>query len=100
MTDGERWLTVPEVARRLLVSVGTVERWIETGRLPALPGGARGSYRVREEDVTALMDRLRRHPESDEVIDPETARSPGTRNAPPDPETRVRHERGPGGWRP
>ncbi|HEY8489772.1 MAG TPA: helix-turn-helix domain-containing protein [Dehalococcoidia bacterium] len=93
--EDERWLTVPEVARRLLVSMATVQRWIETGRLPARPTGRRGGFRVREDDVLALMDRVRRHPESDEVIDPETARSPGTRNAPLDPETRVQHERGP-----
>lgn len=93
--NSERWLTVPEVARRLLVSIGTVRRWIESGRLPALPGGPRGGYRVREDDVLALVDRVRRHPESDDVIDPETARSPGTRNAPLDPETRTLHQRRP-----
>jgi excisionase family DNA binding protein len=43
--DGERLITLDEVAERMRVSVPTVRRWIKAGKLPATKPG--GVYRVR-----------------------------------------------------
>lgn len=48
------WLTAAEVAALLLVSVKTVYRWLEAGKLPGelTPGG---HWRVRLEDVPSVL---------------------------------------------
>ena len=46
--------TIPEVAKALRVSVSTVWRWIDAGRLPALRVGQR-RIRIRKQDLTIVM---------------------------------------------
>ncbi len=47
MSEGERYLTVAEVAARLKVNHDTVRRWLKTGRLHGiLPGGTKAGYRI------------------------------------------------------
>jgi excisionase family DNA binding protein len=52
-TDDHAWLTVPEAARELRVSVPTVWRWIRANRLTATRIGVR-SVRVRRSELEAL----------------------------------------------
>ncbi len=51
----ENWLTVEEAASRLKVNPVTVRRWLRSGRLPGQNLGHRIGYRIREEDVHALL---------------------------------------------
>ncbi|WP_457149551.1 helix-turn-helix domain-containing protein [Mycobacteroides abscessus] len=50
----EGYLTPAEAARHLHVSLRTIQRYIATGKLPALktPGG---HYRIKESDVAAAL---------------------------------------------
>jgi excisionase family DNA binding protein len=54
VVDGERYLTLEEVAARLGVSLATVRRRISDGRLPATRFGA--AVRVSERDLEEAMD--------------------------------------------
>jgi excisionase family DNA binding protein len=63
-TDDHTWLTVPEAARELRVSVPTVWRWIRAGRLAASRIGAR-SVRIRREDLAASSVATVRAPKRD-----------------------------------
>ncbi|MGH7297959.1 MAG: helix-turn-helix transcriptional regulator [Polyangiaceae bacterium] len=47
------YVTIAEVAKRFRVSKRTVERWVKTGRLPAIQLGER-LVRIRQEDVDRL----------------------------------------------
>jgi|SRR6516225_1528044 len=48
-------LTVPEVAKRFQVTAQTIRNWIDHGVLPAVRVGR--AYRIRSEDVDALLER-------------------------------------------
>jgi excisionase family DNA binding protein len=51
-----QWLTVEDVATRLLVSQETVRRWIRNGQLPVLElGGPKAGYRIREDALDAFI---------------------------------------------
>jgi excisionase family DNA binding protein len=54
---GSRLLTVSEVASEFHVTAQTIRNWIDHGVLPAARVG-RG-YRIRREDVDALLERAR-----------------------------------------
>ena len=56
-TDDHMWLTIPEAARELRVSVATVWRWIRAGRLAATRVGVR-SIRVRRSDLAGTQQRV------------------------------------------
>ena len=47
--------TAAEAASRLKVNVVTIQRWIRSGRLPAVDLGGSAGYRIREEDLEALL---------------------------------------------
>lgn len=49
--------TINEVAERYWVSVRTVYRWIEDGKLRAFKLGGTGNYRVRREDLEDFENR-------------------------------------------
>jgi excisionase family DNA binding protein len=54
--DGERLLTVTEVAQQLRLNPRTIRRWIAAGRLPAIDlGSDRAGYRIRASAVAALL---------------------------------------------
>ena len=57
-----RFMRVPEVAKRFGVSSPTVRTWIEEGRLRAIDVGAakRVEYRISEKDVEIFMRTARR----------------------------------------
>jgi excisionase family DNA binding protein len=69
-------LTPADVARRCQVSTKTVLRAIQRGRLRACRLGARGSYRIRVDDVeqwiaaSAITPRRRLPPDSDPPSSP------------------------------
>jgi excisionase family DNA binding protein len=48
-------LTVPQVAEEFQVTAQTIRNWIDAGVLPAVRVGR--AFRVRSEDVDALLDR-------------------------------------------
>ena len=50
-------LTVPQVAEEFQVTAQTIRNWIESGTLPAARIGR--AFRVRREDVDALLERAR-----------------------------------------
>jgi excisionase family DNA binding protein len=54
MRQDEEWLVPREVARMLRVNLGTVYRWILSGKLAAYRCGP-SRYRVRREDALALL---------------------------------------------
>ena len=54
ITDETRYATVAEAARLLRVSVPTIWRWIDSGRLPAYRVGGR-SIRIRTVDLASLV---------------------------------------------
>jgi excisionase family DNA binding protein len=55
------YLTVPEVAARCRVRIGTVRGWLRTGRLAGvMPGGQKSGYRVESGAVEALLSGVRR----------------------------------------
>ncbi len=72
--DGERLITLDEVAERMRVSVPTVRRWIKAGKLPATKPS--GVYRVRGRAF-------------EEFVEKHT----GKAQAPPSPESEVSEER-------
>jgi excisionase family DNA binding protein len=53
----DQLLTVPQVADELQVTAQTIRNWIESGVLPAARIGR--AFRIRREDVDALLDRAR-----------------------------------------
>ena len=63
-------LTKTEIAQRLLVSIATVDSWIETGELVATDvrrrGSARPRWRIAEEDLDSFL-RSRRNGKLKEV---------------------------------
>jgi excisionase family DNA binding protein len=67
--QGDKWLTIEEVAERMRVNEKTVRNWIASGELPAFPIGKRG-YRISETDlrnfVEARKQRLQRQASDDE----------------------------------
>ena len=57
MADRE-WLTVPQVAAELQVTVDTVRRWIRGKELPAAYlGSTKAGYRVSRADLNAFLQR-------------------------------------------
>jgi excisionase family DNA binding protein len=58
ITDETEYATVPEAARLLRVSVPTVWRWIDSGRLPAYRVGGR-NIRIRRADLGSLVQPAR-----------------------------------------
>jgi excisionase family DNA binding protein len=60
-TDDHAWLTVPEAARELRVSVPTVWRWIRAGRLTASRIGSR-SVRVQRRELALIVRPVSRRP--------------------------------------
>ena len=52
-----RLLTVPQVAEQFQVTAQTIRNWIDGGVLPAVRVGR--AFRVRSEDVDALLERAR-----------------------------------------
>jgi len=57
----ERFLKVPDVAKRLNVSEYTVREWLRTGRLAGYrPGGTKAGWRVSEADLDACLKSVRR----------------------------------------
>ena len=54
-TRARQLLTVPQVADQFQVTAQTIRNWIDGGTLPALRVGR--AFRVRSEDVEALLDR-------------------------------------------
>lgn len=61
MAELEKRYTSAEVAERYNVSVGTVQRWVRTGRLSALnpSGGPYGPYFFTPGDLDAFESRAR-----------------------------------------
>jgi excisionase family DNA binding protein len=55
-------LTVPQVAERFQVTAQTIRNWIDHGVLPAVRVGR--AFRVRSEDVDALLERASAHSSS------------------------------------
>lgn len=53
--DGDGWLTQAEGARALGVSVATVGRWLDAGRLTAGPKGPTGGRQVGRAEVARLI---------------------------------------------
>ena len=54
--EGERLLTVPEVAERLRVNPETVRVWLRQGRLKGSRlGGTKAGYRIPESELARLM---------------------------------------------
>jgi excisionase family DNA binding protein len=51
----ERFFTTEEVADKLRVNKVTVQRWIRSGKLPAVNLGGSSGYRIRGSDVEALL---------------------------------------------
>ena len=66
--QGDKMLTIEEVAERMRVNEKTVRNWIASGELPAFPIGKRG-YRISETDlrnfVEARKQRLQRQASED-----------------------------------
>lgn len=66
--QGDKMLTIEEVAERMRVNEKTVRNWITSGELPAFPIGKRG-YRISETDlrnfVEARKQRLQRQASED-----------------------------------
>ena len=67
--QGEKMLTVEEVAERMRVNEKTVRNWIASGELLAFPIGKRG-YRISETDLHNFVEgrkqRLQRQSGDDE----------------------------------
>ena len=53
------WLKKPEAAKRLGVSLTTMDRLIAAGALPAYRMTDKGSLRISEEDLTAYLEKCR-----------------------------------------
>jgi excisionase family DNA binding protein len=54
--EGERMLTVQEVARRIGSTEETVRRWIRVGHIKGvMPGGQKLGYRIPESEVERLL---------------------------------------------
>ncbi len=54
----EKLLTTGEVARRLQVSIKTVQRWVKEGRLRAIKYPS-GRFKVPESEVEKIWESLR-----------------------------------------
>jgi excisionase family DNA binding protein len=71
-------LTVPQVAEEFQVTAQTIRNWIDHGVLPAVRVGR--AFRVRREDVDALIERARAESSSlatrRDVWDPTTTTLP------------------------
>jgi excisionase family DNA binding protein len=50
------WLTAPEMAERLGISVRTVRQWAREGKLHGLLAGRRGGWRFPPEEAHRLLD--------------------------------------------
>jgi excisionase family DNA binding protein len=56
MTETDRYLTVPEVAKRLRLNPETIRRMLRDGRLRGFrPGGDSAGWRVSERDLAAFI---------------------------------------------
>jgi excisionase family DNA binding protein len=55
--EGDRLLTVQEVAGRLRVNPETIRRWLRQGKLEgAMLGGDRAGYRIAESELRRLLE--------------------------------------------
>lgn len=70
MEEHHDWYTVNEVADRLRVHTETVYRWIRAGELGYLDLGGR-AYRVRREDLDALVEARFRPPRAQRAPGPD-----------------------------
>lgn len=57
MADEDKLLTTEQVADRLGLSVWTVRKWLEQGKLRGSLLSRRGGWRVREADLNAYLER-------------------------------------------
>ena len=56
VAEGQRLLTVEEVAQRLAISEETIRRWLRNGTLRGVRLGAtRAGWRVSEADLAAFL---------------------------------------------
>jgi excisionase family DNA binding protein len=56
LMQGERMLTVAQVAERLQVAPKTVRRWLHEGRLQGrMLGGTKAGYRISEAALAAFI---------------------------------------------
>jgi excisionase family DNA binding protein len=62
MPEGERLLTVANVADRLQVNVETVRRWLRAGDLEGILLGDKAGYRVTEAALQQFLEQRRRRP--------------------------------------
>lgn len=54
--DGDKLLTVAEVAERLSVTEETIRRWLRDGRLDGVRLSRRAGWRIRASAVAALLE--------------------------------------------
>lgn len=54
MNSSENMLSVSEVALIINLHPRTVRRWCKDGTLPAIRGGKRGKYMIKESDLELL----------------------------------------------
>ena len=87
MTRQRQLLTVPQVAEEFQVTAQTIRNWIDQGVLPAVRVGR--AFRVRSEDVDALLERA--SAESSSLATRRDVWAPTTTSLP-----RSHHQRTPG----
>lgn len=83
----DQLLTVPQVAAEFQVTPQTIRNWIDSGVLPAVRVGR--AFRLRREDVDAVLDRARADSNSlatrRDVWAPDTSQLPARRAWHPTP---------------
>lgn len=78
--EGHRWYGLGVVARLVGVATNTVRRWVLAGRLPAVPTpGVRGKghWRVKGDDIFALVGDMERRRGAGGVVTVQPARDAG-----------------------